>query len=146
MPCKVFTLQGTDDGGLTYNDITLIDNDVASSTTVTISSLGTYSYSLTGVYDTYRFQLISVGTTITYSGYLIEEQYTTLHRDLTRAKIYGSLMANQGDVWEGKYKYYRQSYLEMLSVTKMTYDGNEDEAIDEEEGNRNLNQEITFRP
>ena len=140
----VFTLQGTDDAGVNYTSISIVDNDVSSATSHTISAIGTYSYSLTNLYDKYRLQLISIGTTITYSAYLIEEAYTTMHREKTRMKIFGSLIANGGDVWESKYKYYEQSYLGMIATTKFTYDSDESGDIGEDEGEGNINQTIDF--
>ena len=142
----VFTLQGTDDDGDNYYDVNIVDKDVSSSVAHAISAIGTYCYSLTNLYDKYRLQLISIGTTITYSSYLIEEAYTTMHREKTRMKIYGSLIANGGDVWESKYKYYEQSYLNMLAITKFTYDTDLSGAIEEDEGDSNMQQTITFRP
>lgn len=142
----VFTLQGSDDSGTNYYDIDLVDNEIATSSSVTITEAGTYTYSLTNVYDKYRLRLISIGTTITYSSYLIEDTYTTLHRDKTRMKIYGSLMANAGDVWESKYKYYEQSYLSMLANTKFVYDSNESNTIDEDEADEPINNIVSFRP
>lgn len=142
----VFTLQGSDDNGTTYEDVVVIDNDSTSSSTITITATGEQSYSLTNLYDKYRLKLISIGTTVTYSSYLIEETYTTLHREITRMKIYGSLMANPNDVWESKYKYYTDSYMSMLANTKYAYDTDNSGDIDEDESEINLNQTITFRP
>lgn len=142
----VFTLQGSDDNGTTYTDLEVIDNNVSSATSHTITEAGVYSYLLTNIYNQYRLRLISIDTTITYSAYLIEDTFTTLHRELTRKKIYGSLMANAGDIWENKYKYYETSYLNMLNTTKFIYDSDESNTIDEEESYANINQTIKFRP
>ena len=142
----IFTLEGTDDSGTTYYAVDSIDSNFATASAVSITSTGTHSFLILNVYDKYRLKLDSIGTTITYSSYLIEDTYTTLHRDKTRMKIYGSLMANAGDVWESKYKYYEQSYLGMLANTKFVYDSDESNAIDEDESDASINQTITFRP
>ena len=140
----VFTLQGTNDSGTTYTAIKLRDGDGSKSTSMTISATGEYSYFITHLYKKYRLQLISIGTTITYSSYAIEDKISRLHRELTRKKVYGSLTANQGDVWEGKYKYYEQSYLGLLASTKFAYDADDSGDISEDEGETNLNQTVDF--
>lgn len=142
----IFTLQGSDDGGTTYYDVDLVDSNFATSDAVTITETGAHTFLLTNVYDKYRLQLVSIDTTITYSSYLIEDTYTTMHREKTRMKIYSSLMSTPNDVWDNKYKYYQDSYLSMLSNTKFVYDSDESSAIDEDEANANINQTITFRP
>lgn len=142
----VFSLQGSDDNGTTYENVSVVDNDSLSSETITINQAGEYSFSLTNLFEKYRLRLISIGTTITYSSYLIEDTYTILHREITRMRIYGSLMANPNDVWESKYKYYTDSYMGMLANTKFAYDTDNSGDIDEEEGDININQTITFRP
>ena len=92
----IFTLQGTDDSGTTWADIEMIADDGTSATTHTISAVAigddANSYFFTRLYTKYRLKLISIGTTVTYIGYLIEEVYTSLHRDRTRANIYRSII------------------------------------------------------
>ena len=76
----VFTLQGSDDEGSNYEDITMVADDGDSGTTHTISAIATgdrsNSYIITRMYEKYRLKLISIGTTITYTAYMIENIYT----------------------------------------------------------------------
>jgi len=140
----VFTLQGTNDNGTTYTAISLRDKNGTKATSLAISEIGEHSYFITHLYKKYRLQLISIGTTITYSSYSIEDKILRLHKELTRKKIYGSLMANSGDGWESKYKYYENSYLTLLTSTKFAYDADDSGDIGEDEGETNINQTIDF--
>jgi len=146
----VFTLQGTDDDGTNYYDISLIDDSNNSATTKTISAEATgndaNSYIITRPYKKYRLKLVSIGTTITYSAYMIEEIYTTLHRDKTRSNIYQSLMAEQGDVWEGKYRQYLDKYEQRLSSARFIIDNDDDGTISQAEGDMDIATNIVFRP
>ncbi len=133
----VFTLQGTDDGS-TYSNITLVGDDGESTTTVSISAVAigdsSNSYLITKLYKKYRLKLISIGVSITYSAYMIEEIYTSLHRDKARANIYRSLIATEGDVWEGKFDEYIERYNSRMSTGKFVIDISDDESISEGEG------------
>src|SRR3989304_766403 len=142
----VFTLQGTDDEGVNYFDIALVSDDGTSGTTVTITDNqpDDYSYLLTSLYKKYRLKLISIGTTITYSKpYVIEEIYTTLHREKTRSNIYRSLISDMGDDFKGKYDLYQECYNKLLTEAKMVYDVGDDEEITEDEAKRE-SQNIVF--
>ena len=133
----VFTLQGTDDGS-TYLDITLVADDGTSSTTVTISTAAigdsSNSYLITKLYKKYRLKLISITTTVTYTSYMIEEIYTSLHRDKARAIIYRSLKSTGDDVWQGKFDEYIERYNSRMSTGKFVIDISDDESISEGEG------------
>ncbi len=143
----IFTLQGTDDGS-TYSDITLVADDGTSSTTVTIDTAAigdsSNSYLITKLYKKYRLKLISIVTTITYSAYMVEEIYTSLHRDKARANIYRSLMATESDVWEGKFDEYIERYNSRMSTGKFVIDISDDESISKGEGEKVISN-IRFR-
>lgn len=143
----IFQLEGTNDGGTVYYPVELVDINGNVSETLTIMATGTYVYFLNGYYKKYRFNLESAPTTITYSANLYENIFTILHRDKTRAKIYKSLKAIQGDLWDGKYKEYLDNYERMLTNSKWYYDSDEDEEISESESDKeSLSQNVTFRP
>jgi hypothetical protein len=140
----VFSIEGTNDNE-TYETIDVISgSSISDSMAVTIT--GTTNYILTGVYKYYRLNLLSIGTTVTYSANLYENTYSIIHRELTRKKIYGSLMAQQGDVWAGKYLYYRDIYDSLLKTSKFYYDSDDDGDYSEYESERNLNVNVVFRP
>jgi len=141
----IFAIEGTNDDGTTYETIELITED-GTATAFGVNATGTFIYSLTGIYDKYRLKLLAIGTTITYSANLYENSYTILHRELTRKKIYGSLMAEQGDVWAGKYIFYREIYDSMLKTSKFYYDSDESGDYSEDEAEKNLNVNVVFRP
>jgi hypothetical protein len=130
-----FTLQGTDNDGVNYYDV---------STGLTLSKKGVYTYLISGMYKKYRLNLVVSGTTITYSSYMIEEQYTILHRLKTRADIYHSLMAAQGDMWQGKFEQYLMKYEKSLSDTKFHYDEDDSGEISEGEGESNINENVVW--
>ena len=149
----IFTLQGTDDGtedSPTYEDVYLIGDDSASATTKTITTAAigdnANTYLITRPYKQYRLRLISIGTTVTYSAYMIEEVYTNLHRDKARAHIYRSLMATQDDVWEEKYTRYRNDYQERLNSGRFYYDADDDDTLEEAESQIDVQNEVRFRP
>lgn len=143
----IFQLEGTNNDGTSYYPVELVDINGNVSETLTITATGTYVYFLNGYYKKYRFNLESAPTTITYSANLYENIFTILHRDKTRAKIYKSLKAIQGDLWDGKYKEYLDSYERMLTNSKWYYDSDEDEVISESESDKeSLSQNVTFRP
>jgi len=142
----VFSIEGTNDNGTTYEEVEVLDSSNDSYTNFAITTIGTFVYSLTGIYEKYRLRLLSIGTTITYSAKLYENTYTILHRDLTRKKIYGSLMAEQGDLWAGKYVFYRESYDTMIKTSKFYYDSDESGDYSEDESEKNLNVNVVFRP
>ena len=135
-----FTLQGTDDEGTTYTDITLIQDDGTSGTIKTISAVAigdsSNSYSITRLYEKYRLQLISIGTSVTYVGYMIEEVYTTLHRDKTRSNIYKTLKATDADIWSDKSEQYESMYKQRLSDGRYRVDYTDDGEISKAEGDR----------
>jgi hypothetical protein len=136
----VFTLQGSDDSGSTWAAIQMVADGGTSATTHTISAAATgdsaNSYSITRLYKMYRLQLISIGTTVTYTGYMIEEVYTALHRDKTRANIYRSLKMAEGDIWEDKWASYELMYNKRLAEGRLRVDYTDDNAISEREGDR----------
>ena len=136
----IFTLQGTDDDGTNYEDITLVSDDGTASTTVTISAAAfgdsSNSYLITRPFKKYRLKLISIGNTVTYSSYFIEEVYTILHRDKTRANIYRSLMANEADLWTGKWEQYESVYNGRLANGRFRVDYTDDNKISETEGEK----------
>ena len=143
----IFQLEGTNNDGTNYYAVELVDKDGLVSENIAITETGTYNYFMNGYYKKYRFNLESIGTTVTYSAGLYENIFTILHRDKTRAKIYKSLKATQGDVWDGKYKEYLDNYERMLTGSKWYYDSDEDEEISESEADKeSLSQNVVFRP
>lgn len=148
----VFALQGTDDEGTTYEDIFLITNAGASAVQNTILEADiavgneANSYVISRPFKQYRLKLISIGTTTTYSAYMVEEMYTTLHRDKTMANIYRSLMAVDGDVWEGKHQEYMERYQERLNSGRFYVDTDDDGSIEEGEAQKDVQQDVRFRP
>ena len=136
----IFTLQGTDDGGANYVDIEMVADDGTSGTTHTISTAAigddANSYLTTRLYKNYRLQLISIGTTVTYTGYMIEEIYTVLHRDKTRANIYRSLKATEDDIWNNKSDSYELMYRDRLATGRLRVDYTDDQEISRTEGEK----------
>jgi hypothetical protein len=136
----VFTLQGTDDGGSTWTAIEMVADDGTSATTHTISTAAigddANSYLVMKLYKQYRLQLISIDTTTTYSAYMIEEVYTALHRDKTRALIYRSLKMTEGDIWEDKWASYELMYNKRLAEGRLRVDYTDDNEISEREGDK----------
>jgi len=130
-----FTLQGTDDDGTTYYDISLIADDETQGTTVAIASLpaSPSTYLLTALYKKYRLKLTTIGTTITYTSYMVEEIYTTIHREKTRAKIYQSLISSSPEYTE-KYNMYLSEYNRLITEGVKIIDVGDDEDISEDEG------------
>ncbi len=135
----VFTLQGTDDNGTNYNDIELISDDNSAATTVTISSIAigddANSYLITRLYKQYRLKLISA-TSVIYTAYMIEDVYTALHRDKTRAFVYRTLMSTEGDIWLEKKTEYDNSYKERLASGRFRVDYTDDSKISKVEGEK----------
>ena len=129
----VFTLEGTDDDGTTYTAISLISDDETQGTTVSITSAATYSYLITALYKKYRLKVISIGTTVTYTAYMVEEVYTHIHRDRTRAKIYQSLISASPEYTE-KYNMYMESYNRLITEGVKIVDVGDDGDISEDEG------------
>lgn len=129
-----FTFQGTNDE-VTYYDLF----------NLTISKKGLYHYLLTEVYESYRLNLISIGTTITYSAYMNETIYDLLHLYKTRYMIYRSLMATQGDIWQGKFEQYLAMYTDLLNTGRFIYDSDDDESIDTDEANQDIRR-VYFAP
>ena len=138
----VFTLQGSDDSGTTYYDITMVADDGTSGTTHTISAAAigndANSYVITRLYEKYRLKLISIATTITYTAYMIEEIYTTLHRDLTRRKIYETLMGQDRDLYMVKFEEYSDKYKSRLAEGRFRVDYSDDDEISEAEGGKHF--------
>ena len=144
----VFTLQGTDDNGTDYFDIELISDDATAATTVTITTpaIGddANSYLITRLYKKYRLQLISIGTSLTYTGYMIEDVYTALHRDKARSNVYRTLMSTEDDIWDRKREQYEFLYKDRLATGRFRVDYTDDNKISEVEGSR-LITNIVFR-
>lgn len=138
----VFTLQGTDDSGSNYFDIEMVADDGTSGTTHTISAIAidndSNSYVITRLYEKYRLKLISIGTTVTYTAYMIEEVYTTLHRDLTRRKIYETLMGEDRDLYMVKFEEYSDKYKARLAEGRFRVDYSDDGDISEAEGDKHI--------
>lgn len=142
----LFKLQGSNDDGVSYTTVELIDEGGTQSETASVSATGEFVYYCLRFFKKYRFYLASIGTTITYSADLYENIFTLLHREKTRSKIYGSLKATGGDVWEGKYKEYMTSYYDMLKNSRYYYDEDEDEEISVAESDKeSLSSNIVFR-
>jgi len=129
----VFTLEGTDDDGANYTAVSLISDDETQGTTVSITSAATYSYLLTALYKKYRLKVISIGTTVTYTAYLIEEVYTHIHTERTRANIYRSLISASPEYTE-KYNMYMDNYNRLITEGVKIIDVGDDEQISEDEG------------
>lgn len=137
----VFTLQGTDDGGTTYEDIDLIQhpqvNDGTAGSIVTIKSAAvgdsSNSYLITRLFKQYRLKLISA-TEVIYTAYMIEEVYTTLHLDKTIANIYKTVKAASGDNWQEKWEAYELMYQQRLEAGNFRLDVTDDNEISESEG------------
>jgi len=141
----VFKIEGTNDDTI-YNDVFSYDKQGDELSVIAITETGSYSYFVTGFFKKYRLNIISIGTTVTYTANLWENIFTILHRDKTRSKIYGSLKAIEGDIWSGKHKYYQDLYESALTNSRWYYDSNEDDEITGHEGdNESLSQNIVFR-
>ena len=139
----IFTLQGTDDNGTTYFDIEMVADDGATGTTHTISAIAigneSKSYVITRLYEKYRLKLVSMtASTITYSAYMIEEVYTTLHRDITRRKIYETLMGQDRDLYMIKFEEYADKYNSRLAEGRFRVDYSDDNVISEAEGDKHI--------
>ena len=130
-----FTLQGTDDEGTNYTDISLISDDETQGTTVIITTTGTYSYLLTSLYKKYRLKVISAGTTVTYTSYMIEEVYTHIHREKTRANIYRSLISSSPE-YTDKMNLYLNEYNRLLIEGVKIIDVGDDGDISEGEADQ----------
>lgn len=121
-----FTLKGsnTEDGAeSTYTTVTNLSSTSATTFTTTFSDL--YKY--------YRLDLtLGTATSITYSAYLIEEIYTTLHLYLTRAIVFNQL-AGKGEEFTRKHDLYMVKYYDLIEKGLMVYDSDDDEAIAESE-------------
>lgn len=142
-----FRLEGTNDEGTNYYTVELTTISGTTSENVSVSETGSYVYFMNGYYKKYRVKVISIGTTVTYTADLYENLFTDLHLLKTRAKIYKSLKAIEGDVWGAKYKDYLESYNEKLSSSRYYYDTDEDEEISESESDKEaLSQNVVFRP
>lgn len=146
----VFTLQGTNDDGSNYYDISLVDaaGDLATQMTIDAVAIGlaANTYLFTETYKDYRLKLISIGTTVTYSAYLIEDIYTRLHLAKARSLVYGSMVNNEGDHWQNKKEEYEQEYMKLLEVGRFLVDVDDDGSISEREGDMHISQNIVFRP
>ena len=56
-------------------------------------------------------------------------------------------MALQGDLWEGKFKQYKEDYKDSLVSSRFYYDSNDDEEIDSIDAEmESLNYNIVFKP
>ena len=130
----VFALQGTNDAGTNYYDVKLVDDDGSEDTAIAITDTeGTYSFLLSDMFKQYRLQLVSIGTTITYTAYLIEDVFTYLHILKTRENIYRSLISDQGDDYDYKRGLYENKYNVKLAEADMSVDFDEDGTITEGE-------------
>ena len=140
----VFTLQGTDDEGVTYSDVVVINDTDSSDSAITITAIGVTSYILMKQYNKYRLKLTTSPATITYSSFMIEDIYTELHLRKTRENIYRSLISAQNDDYDYKRGIYEMSYNKLLEIGKMPYDVDESGTIEEDEGSR-VSSNIVFR-
>jgi hypothetical protein len=143
----VFTLQGTDDDGSNYEDITLMSNNGSARTTVTIESVAVgdnaNSYVLTRPYKRYRLKLVSA-TSVIYTAYLLEEVYTSLHLERTIADIYKTVKATAGDNWQDKWEAYELMYRKRLAEGRFRVDYTDDNVISESESEKRSNR-VRFR-
>ncbi len=130
----VFKLKGSDDDGTTYTTIL----------TKSITKAGKYNYQFFDIYKKYKLDLISIGTTITYSSYLLENIYTRMHRELTRAKIYESLKAEEDDMYGGKYQEYMDRYKSLVNDSRLYYDEDDSGQITLPEQEENSH-DVVFR-
>ena len=130
-----FTLQGSDDGGTTVYTVL---------TGLITPKIGKYTFLISSLYKKYRLNLTTAGTTTTYSAYLIEEQYTILHRLKTRAGIYHSLKASDNDLWQGKFEQYLMKYEKSLADTKFYYDEDDSGEISDGESENNINETVVW--
>lgn len=143
----IFNLQGTNDDGTNYYDISsLIMEDGKTGEDIQFSTIGKRPFVFMDVYEKYRLRLISIGTTITYSAYLYETTFDFPLIYLTRAKIYNSLYLRQSDDnFLQKAEKYENMYGAALEDTYYFYDKSGDETISEEEAETSIG-EVTFRP
>lgn len=151
----VYTLQGSDDEGSNFADIELISDDNTAATTVTIGSTAAVgddanSYLTTRLYKKYRLKLVSVvvdgsNPTVDYEAYMIEDVYTALHRDKTRAIVYRTLESTEGDIWIIKAEQYENLYKDRLATGRFRVDYTDDSIISRAEGMK-LSTNIVFRP
>lgn len=129
----VFSLYGSDDDGVTN---TLVD-------TYTLIESGSYNFRINMMYKKYRLDLISIGTTITYTADLVEDCFTDLHRDLTRSRIYEDLYSSSTDpVYKEKAEMMRSRYEQRLNTIKYSYDSDDSGNISEDEADEKITQTI----
>ena len=67
---------------------------------------------------------------------MIEEIYTVLHRDKTRANIYRSLKATEDDIWNNKSDSYELMYRDRLATGRLRVDYTDDQEISRTEGEK----------
>lgn len=116
--------EGTnDDSSETYSTITP-DTTLSFVTNTTISTL---------FHDSYRFYKLTKTGTGTISAYLVETSFELCHAYLALMLAYKSLVALNGDTWEGKSKEYESKFELAAQHMNYSYDEDEDgEAGDEE--------------
>ena len=67
---------------------------------------------------------------------MVEEVYTALHRDKTRALIYKSLYAREGSMWQEKWDAYETMYKDRLATGRFRVDYTDDNEISKTEGDK----------
>ena len=132
----VFALQGSDDKTTIYD----VKTDIQT------AKAGKYNYIFNNVYKYYRLKLISIVTSITYTGYLIETTFDFPIIFLTRAKIYHSLfLRDSSDAFEKKYELYMDKYRNLLTnETNYIYDADDTGDISEDEAEHNIDVSFTL--
>jgi len=124
-----FTLQGTDDE-TTYYDIE----------TVVSSAEEEVTFKFNSYYKKYRLKLDSLGSTVTYSGYLVETGYEELHALGSLMDAYNRLRFRQSDdEFKEKYLEYREKYLTKLDTMRFFYDKDDSGSISESENYTQFN-------
>ena len=119
-----FLFEGSDDEE-TYTTVT----------TISVTTTGNTTSVFTSPYKYYRLSISSITgiTSITYSAYLIETSFERLHKYKSLEMIYRSLIALDGDVWEGKKEQYENLYKDTIQKAKFYYDADDDGEIDDDE-------------
>ncbi len=122
-----FTLQGTNDSSAeTWTNI--ISLSVANGATGNSTSLFTDSYKY------YRLNLDSIGTSITYTAYLIEDHYEKPHAYYTLYLLFNRLRnMRSDDVFADKSSEYLNMYHQKVDSMRMYYDINDSGSITSDE-------------
>lgn len=120
-------------------------NDYTEIQKYTITQPGTYNYLIDSTYEYYRLRLLQIGTTVTYSSYMQETIFDTLHIYKIRAMIYRDLWATQGDLYQGKYNEYAEAYDKLINESVFFTDLDESGSIETDESQQD-SRRVTFKP